>query len=215
LGCPQRSGTNEASRCDSDREERRDWWLSLIAEGDALHPDFLATLRHPQLGARDVMSAPVVSIAEKTEGIRVGVSRSVHGGSQAEDQRSWDDLQECDLPVLKAKEEPQIDWAARKVAGQPARNDRRPVTVLQGKRFAAIGVFARGFVFPLLDGHDARVGAAFVLHRGVFREAPRDGLAVSFVGGEIGGDRFRKFELFGHDGLHQLAMRPEWRLSTS
>ena len=37
-------------RNDSDREERRDWWLSLIAEGDALHPDFLATLRHPQLG---------------------------------------------------------------------------------------------------------------------------------------------------------------------
>jgi hypothetical protein len=27
-------------RNDSDREERRDWWLSLIAEGEALHPDF-------------------------------------------------------------------------------------------------------------------------------------------------------------------------------
>ncbi len=54
-------------RSDADREERRDWWLSLIAEGEALHPDFLATLRRPELTARDVMSAPVVRITEKTE----------------------------------------------------------------------------------------------------------------------------------------------------
>ncbi len=54
-------------RSDADREERRDWWLSLIAEGEALHPDFLATLRRPQFTARDVMSAPVVRITEKTD----------------------------------------------------------------------------------------------------------------------------------------------------
>ena len=47
-------------RSDADREERRDWWLSLIAEGEALHPDYLATLRRPELTAHDVMSAPVV-----------------------------------------------------------------------------------------------------------------------------------------------------------
>ncbi len=27
-------------RSDADREQRRDWWLSLIAEGEALNPDF-------------------------------------------------------------------------------------------------------------------------------------------------------------------------------
>jgi CBS domain-containing protein len=54
-------------RSDADREQRRDWWLSLIAEGEALNPDFLATLRHPELTARDVMSAPVVGVAENTE----------------------------------------------------------------------------------------------------------------------------------------------------
>src|ERR1700726_4764657 len=54
-------------RGEADREARRDWWLMLLAEGEALHPDFLATLRHPQLTARDVMSAPVVRIAETTE----------------------------------------------------------------------------------------------------------------------------------------------------
>jgi hypothetical protein len=36
-------------RGDADREARRDWWLMLLAEGEALHPDFLATLRNPQL----------------------------------------------------------------------------------------------------------------------------------------------------------------------
>src|ERR1700738_4082060 len=33
----------------------------------ALHPEFLATLRNPQLTAREVMSAPVVRITETTE----------------------------------------------------------------------------------------------------------------------------------------------------
>ena len=130
-------------------------------------------------------------------------------GPQAEDQSLWSDLQECDLPALKAKEEPQIDWAARKVTGQPACDDRCPVTLLQGKRFACIGVFGRGFGLPLLDGHDTRVGVAFILHHGVIRETLRDGLDVSFVGGEIGGDRFGQVESFGHNGPHQFAMSPE------
>jgi hypothetical protein len=133
----------------------------------------------------------------------------VHDGLQAEDQSSRNDLQECDLPALKAKEEPQVDWAAWKVAGQPARDYRRSVPLVQGQRFAGIGVFGRGFGLPLLDGQDAGVGVAFILHHGVFREAPRDGLAVSFVGTEIGSDRFRQVESFGHDGLHQFAMRRE------
>ena len=130
-------------------------------------------------------------------------------GPQAEDQSLWSDLQEFDLPALKAKEEPQIDWAARKVAGQPACDDRCPVTLLPGKRFAGIGVFGRGFGFPLLDGHDARVGVAFILHHGVFRETLRDGLDVSFVGGKIGGDRFGQVQLSGHEGPHQFVMSRE------
>jgi CBS domain-containing protein len=54
-------------RREADREARRDWWLMLLAEGEALHPDFLATLRNPQLTAREIMSAPVVRITETTE----------------------------------------------------------------------------------------------------------------------------------------------------
>jgi CBS domain-containing protein len=54
-------------RSEADRQARRDWWLALLAEGEALHPDFLATLGNAERTARDVMSAPVVRITETTE----------------------------------------------------------------------------------------------------------------------------------------------------
>ena len=54
-------------RTDDDRRARRDWWLSLLAEGEALHPDFLESLREPAQAARDVMSSPVVTVGEETE----------------------------------------------------------------------------------------------------------------------------------------------------
>ena len=55
-------GRNEA-----DREARRDWWLTLLAEGESLNADFLASLRAPERSARDVMTTPVVTVDEKTE----------------------------------------------------------------------------------------------------------------------------------------------------
>ena len=55
------------SRNDSDRRARRDWWLTLLAEGEELHPDFLATLRDSVQPVRDVMSSPVVTVGEDTE----------------------------------------------------------------------------------------------------------------------------------------------------
>jgi CBS domain-containing protein len=58
-------------RGDADREARRDWWLMLLAEGEALHPDFLATLRNSHLTAREVMSAPVIRITETTEAAEI------------------------------------------------------------------------------------------------------------------------------------------------
>lgn len=54
-------------RAEAGRETRRDWWLTLLAEGEALDPGFLATLRNPQRTAVDVMSAPVVNVAETAE----------------------------------------------------------------------------------------------------------------------------------------------------
>jgi CBS domain-containing protein len=54
-------------RDEADREARRDWWLTLLAEGETLNTDFLAWLRPPQRRARDVMTAPVVTVGEETE----------------------------------------------------------------------------------------------------------------------------------------------------
>ena len=51
----------------AEREARRDWWLTLLAEGEALNPEFLATLRDLDRTAQDVMSAPVVTVDEMTE----------------------------------------------------------------------------------------------------------------------------------------------------
>jgi CBS domain-containing protein len=53
-------------RNETDREARRDWWLTLLAEGEDLHPDFLATLREPAGLARDVMVSPVITVDEDT-----------------------------------------------------------------------------------------------------------------------------------------------------
>jgi CBS domain-containing protein len=48
-------------------EARREWWLTLLAEGSELSPEFLASLRAPERTAREVMSAPVVSVEEDTD----------------------------------------------------------------------------------------------------------------------------------------------------
>lgn len=47
-------------------ELRRAWWLSLLAEGSELAPNFLASIRRNQLHARDLMTAPVITATEKT-----------------------------------------------------------------------------------------------------------------------------------------------------
>jgi CBS domain-containing protein len=51
-------------RSEAEREARQDWWLTTLAEGEAVNPEFLASLNYPS--ARDLMSAPVISIDEKT-----------------------------------------------------------------------------------------------------------------------------------------------------
>ena len=54
-------------RDDAAREARLDWWLTLLAEGEPLNPDFVASLRAPERRACDVMTAPVVTVGEETE----------------------------------------------------------------------------------------------------------------------------------------------------
>jgi CBS domain-containing protein len=52
---------------DAAREVRRDWWLSLLAEGQPLSPDFLGWLRSRGRTANSVMSKPVVSVDEDAD----------------------------------------------------------------------------------------------------------------------------------------------------
>ena len=54
-------------RDDAAREARRDWRLTVLAEGEALSPEFLGILRTPERRARDVMAAPAVTVGEDTD----------------------------------------------------------------------------------------------------------------------------------------------------
>jgi hypothetical protein len=49
------------------RLERRDWWLKLVADDTAPDDAIIAGLRAPDRTARDVMSAPIVTVAEDTD----------------------------------------------------------------------------------------------------------------------------------------------------
>jgi CBS domain-containing protein len=53
-------------RREAEREARQDWWLTTLAEGEAVNSEFLASLRLNYPTARDVMSAPVITIGEET-----------------------------------------------------------------------------------------------------------------------------------------------------
>ena len=63
-------------RDDADHEARRDWWLTLLAEGETLNPNFLASLRASKRRVRDVMTAPVVTVGEERAQARTPAHRS-------------------------------------------------------------------------------------------------------------------------------------------
>jgi CBS domain-containing protein len=48
------------------RAPRRDWWLEMVAEGEDLAMEFLDYLKAADRPVRDVMTAPVVTVAEDT-----------------------------------------------------------------------------------------------------------------------------------------------------
>jgi CBS domain-containing protein len=58
-------------RSEAARAARRDWWLDLLAQGATLSPDFLASLRVPENKARELMSAPIVTVDAETDVVEV------------------------------------------------------------------------------------------------------------------------------------------------
>jgi CBS domain-containing protein len=55
-----------------DREQRREWWLTLLAEGEGLAKEFLSTISNNQRTAREIMSAPVVTVSDDTDIAEIG-----------------------------------------------------------------------------------------------------------------------------------------------
>lgn len=54
-------------RKEAESEKRREWWLTMLAEGEALNPDFLASVTDRTATARDLMSTPVVTADENAD----------------------------------------------------------------------------------------------------------------------------------------------------
>ncbi len=58
-------------RRQDEQSRRREWWLTLLAEGESLHPDFIAHLKSDELTARELMSAPVITVTESTDSTEI------------------------------------------------------------------------------------------------------------------------------------------------
>jgi CBS-domain-containing membrane protein len=54
-------------RSEEEHDTRYDWWLALVAGKQPLDQDFQARLHGAERTARDVMSAPVVTVTEQTD----------------------------------------------------------------------------------------------------------------------------------------------------
>ncbi len=55
------------ARHEADRVMRRDWWLTLLAEGDAMVNELMELLAPARRTARDLMSTPIITIGEATD----------------------------------------------------------------------------------------------------------------------------------------------------
>ena len=62
----------------TEGEARREWWLALLAEGEALGADFLSSLRRPERVASDVMSKPIITVGEDTDAGEIARMLAAH-----------------------------------------------------------------------------------------------------------------------------------------
>ena len=61
------------------RTPRRAWWLELLAEGEDLAAEFVDYLKAADRPARDIMAAPVVTVAEDTPIRAIAEALQEHG----------------------------------------------------------------------------------------------------------------------------------------
>jgi CBS domain-containing protein len=69
-------------RDESERAARRDWWLRMVAEGGELDPnfvsDFVLHVESQRRTARQIMSAPVITVPDTADLVEVAEVLSVH-----------------------------------------------------------------------------------------------------------------------------------------
>jgi CBS domain-containing protein len=58
-------------RRQDEHSRRREWWLTILAEGESLSPEFISQLRSDELTARELMTAPVITVSESTEAAEI------------------------------------------------------------------------------------------------------------------------------------------------
>ena len=136
-----------------DREKRREWWLSLLAEGEALSKEFLSTIRNNHRTAREIMCAPVVTVSEDTDIAEIG--------------KLFTTLQIKRVPVIREG----------RLTGIVARADLvRVVASLQAEPPQEEGIFGWTLRFDPFSSSEARTPA-----KPVRNEAPaeEDGLSAT------------------------------------
>src|SRR5947208_2320589 len=112
------------------------------------------------------------------------------------DHLSRNDFQRRDLVAFKFEKESKVNRTAGKVSNQMAGDDRLPLLLFARNWLACVFILCRGIRLPFSDCGPAFVGVPLVLHDGIVSETLRDGLAVTPVCGEVGGDLFWQVERF-------------------
>jgi len=58
-------------RDETEKQQRRDWWLKLLAEGEELDPEFVRQVEHADRTAQQVMSSPVVTVQDTADLVEI------------------------------------------------------------------------------------------------------------------------------------------------
>jgi CBS domain-containing protein len=62
-----------------DKDFQRSWWLTLLAEGEPLNPEFLSQLASTDLTAQELMTSPPITVDESAYDSEIAVLLTVDG----------------------------------------------------------------------------------------------------------------------------------------
>src|SRR5436305_10371752 len=97
------------------------------------------------------------------------------------DLRSCPNLERSDLVAIKHEDELQLDRTARKISGEPVRNDRLAIPLSDREWFDRVLIFLLRFGFPFSNGVQTFDGLVFVPHHRIFGKALCQGLSIAAI----------------------------------